>query len=405
MKDWPFENCKIAHSDPRGLTWNEVPSTVRLLAVIEASTITGPAKNLLQFAELARAHGSVEVHAAVFQRPEAPTLFLETARRLSIPVHVIPEKGRFDSTVLPALAGLVRELRPDIVQSHAVKSHFVVRKAGIPRLCPWAAFHHGYTTPDLRAQLYNQLDRWSLRAAPQVITVSLPFREELIRKGVAPARIAVVHNAIDPNWGAACRTPEAAAALRAKLGIAASAQVILLVGRFSREKDHLTLLAAVAKLRDGGSVAPHLLLVGDGPERGRIENAIGELGLQGAVTLTGQVPTAEPYYGIADVAVLSSLSEGSPNALLEAMAVGVPVIATWVGGIPEIVKDGESALLIAPRDRAGMSRALERVLGNPELSRQLTSEARRIILSRHTPDARTRRLIEIYRGVALAAAN
>jgi glycosyltransferase involved in cell wall biosynthesis len=381
-----------------------VASTVRLLAVIEASTITGPAKNLLQFAEMARAHGSVEVHAAVFQRPGAPTLFLETARRLSIPVHAIPEKGRFDSTVLPALSALVRELRPDIVQSHAVKSHFVLRKARIHQLYPWVAFHHGYTTPDLRAQLYNQLDRWSLRAAPQVVTVSLPFREELIRKGVAPARIAVVHNAIDPDWGAAYRNPQATAAFRAKLGIAANAQVILLVGRFSREKDHLTLLAAVAKLRDGGSIAPHLVLVGDGPERGRIENAIGELGLQGAVTLTGQVPTAEPYYGIADVAVLSSLSEGSPNALLEAMAVGVPVIATRVGGIPEIAADGESALLIAPRDREGMSRALAKVLGNRELSRQLTSEARRIIVSRHTPEARTRRLIEIYRGVAPAAA-
>lgn len=384
----------------RGLRWNVVLSTVRLLAVIEASTITGPAKNLLQFAGLAASLGGVEVHAAVFQRPEAPTLFLETARRLSIPVHVVPEKGRFDSTVLPALSALVRELRPDIVQSHAVKSHFVVRKAGIPRLCPWVAFHHGYTTPDLRAQLYNQLDRWSLRAAPQVITVSLPFREELIRKGVSPGHIAVVHNAIDPDWGAAHRTPEAAAALLAKLGIAASDKVILLVGRFSREKDHLTLLASVAELRASGSVAPRLVLVGDGPERGRIENAIRELGLQGAVTLTGQAPTAEPYYGIADVAVLSSLSEGSPNALLEAMAVGVPVIATRVGGIPEIVADGESALLIAPRDRQGMSRALERVLGSPELARKLASEARRIILSRHTPEARARRLIEIYRGVA-----
>ena len=400
MKDQLSPNRKIAHSGMPGLPWNVVPSTVRLLAVIEASTITGPAKNLLQFAELARSReDGMEVHIAVFQRPHAPTLFLETARRLSLPVHEIPEKGRFDSTVLPALTALVRELRADIVQSHAVKSHFVVRRAGIPGFCPWVAFHHGYTMPDLRARLYNQLDRWSLRAAPQVITVSLPFREELIRKGVPPHRIAVVHNAIDPNWGSAHRAPETAAALRGKLGIAAGEKVILLVGRFSREKDHLTLLASAAKLREGGSVAPHVVLVGDGPERGRIENAIRELGLQGAVTLTGQVPAAEPYYGIADVAVLSSLSEGSPNALLEAMAVGVPVIATRVGGIPEIVADGESALLIAPGDREGMSRALERVLSNRELSRQLASEARRIILARHTPDARTRRLVEIYRGV------
>jgi len=210
----------------------------------------------------------------------------------------------------------------------------------------------------------------------------------------------VVHNAIDPNWGASSREPAAAAALRGKLGIASTAKVILLVGRFSREKDHLTLLGAVAKLRGGGSVPQaHALLVGDGPERPRIEQAIGALGLEDAVTLTGQVPSAEPYYGIADAAVLSSLSEGSPNALLEAMAAGVPVVATRVGGIPEIVCDGSSALLIAPGDREGMATALARVLAGGELAENMVREARRIAHSRHTPEARARRLIEIYRTI------
>lgn len=367
--------------------------------------MTGPAKNLLQFAELARSPRqgpAVEIHPVVFQRPGAPTLFIESARRLSLPVHVIPEKSRFDASVVAGLALLVRELAPDIVQTHAVKSHFLVRKAGLYRERPWVAFHHGYTAPNLRARLYNQLDRWSLRAARQVITMSEPFRRELIGKGVAPDRIAVVHNAIAPDWGARSREPAAAAALRARLGIVSTARVILLVGRLSREKDHATLLAAVAKLRQSGDVPEvHLLLVGDGPERSRIEQAIGALGLAGAVTLTGQVPSAEPYYGIADVAVLSSLSEGSPNALLEAMAVGIPVVATRVGGIPEIVSDGESALLIAPRDVAGMNRALERVLTSSDLADKLAREARRTIETRHTPEARTQRLIGIYRTVGL----
>ncbi len=384
-------------------------STIRLLAIIEASTITGPAKNLLQFAELARCwqegHG-IDVQAVVFQRSDAPTLFLETARQRGMPVHVIPEKGRFDLSVLSGLAALVRDLAPNIVQSHAVKSHFVVRRAGVHRMLPWVAFHHGYTAPDLRAQLYNQLDWWSLRASRQVLTVSGPFRDELLRKGVAPQRIAVVHNAIDPAWGARYREPSTAAALRGKLGIAPDAKVILLVGRFSSEKDHMTLLAAIRDLRENGRVASaHLVLVGDGPERNRIEQAIGALGLHGAVTLTGQVPSAEPYYGIADAAVLSSLSEGSPNALLEAMAVGIPVVATKVGGIPEIVSDGESALLIAPRDRQGMAHALARIFTECELTENRVREARRIVHSRHTPEVRVRRLIEIYRAIADSGPN
>lgn len=382
---------------------NAVASTIRLLAVIEASTITGPAKNLLQFAHLARSPGGgpvVELEIAVFQRPNASTLFLDTARNLAIPIHVIPENRPYDLSVMEGLRSLVQELRPEIVQSHAVKSHFLVRKAGIPKLVRWVAFHHGYTAPELRARLYNQLDYWSLRAARRVITVSLPFREELVRKGVSPERIVVIHNAIDPDWGAQWRDPQKASALRARQGISPGAKVILLVGRFSREKDHLTLLSALADLRQSGRIPdPRLVLVGDGPERLRIEQAIHRLGLGGAVTLTGQVPSAEPYYGIADVAVLSSLSEGSPNALLEAMAVGVPIVATSVGGIPEIVRDGESALLVSPRDRDGMARALEQVLGGTALTRTLIAEARRAILSRHTPEARAHRLIEVYQSM------
>lgn len=378
-------------------------ATIRLLAILEASTVTGPAKNLLQFAEFARAPRqgvSVEVHTAVFQRPDASSLFIETARRRAMPVHVIPESGRFDSSVMADLAALVRELTPHIVQSHAVKAHFLVRKTGLHRQVPWVAFHHGYTAPDLRARLYNQLDRWSLRAARQVLTMSEPFRRELIRKGVAPDRIAVVHNAIAPDWGAGSREPSVAAALRARLKIASGGKVILLVGRLSREKDHATLLAAMSKLRQNGAVPQaRLVLVGDGPERARIEQEVGALGLAGAVTLTGQVPSAEPYYGIADVAVLSSLSEGSPNALLEAMAVGVPVVATRVGGVPEIVSDGENALLVAPRDIAGMAGALEKVLTNRDLAGDLVREAHRTVQTRHTPEARTQRLIGIYRSV------
>jgi len=384
-----------------------VPPQIRLLAIIEASTISGPAKNLLQFAELARAPRDgpgVEVEIAVFQRPDASTVLIEAARRQSLPVHIIAESSRFDRSVLPALSKLVRDLAPDLVQTHAVKSHFIVRKAGLHRALPWIAFHHGYTTPDLRVRLYNQLDWWSLRGARQVITVSKPFRQDLIRKGVAPDRIAVVHNAIAPDWGTAYRQPAAARALRAGLGIASTAKVILLVGRLSAEKDHLTLLSALAELRRSGAVPEaHVLLVGEGPERPHIEQEMRSLGIDGAVTLTGQMPSAEPYYGIADAAVLSSLSEGSPNALLEAMAAGVPVVATRVGGIPEIVCDGESALLIEPRDRGGMARALEKVLGDRELADRLVRNAHDVIRSRHTPEARMERLIGIYQAVRRGA--
>jgi glycosyltransferase involved in cell wall biosynthesis len=369
---------------------------LRLLAVIEAYSITGPAKNLLEFARLAFEE-NVAVTIATFTRGSASNQFVETVRQKGIALEIIQERGPFDPRALGSLREIVRRTRPDVIQTHAVKSHFLARTAGLHRLAPWVAFHHGYTWPTFKAKVYNQLDRWSLRAAPRVLTVSRPFRDELAAFGVPLARMEIIHNAIAPGWGLSGRQPAPAAALRAQAGIPADRKVILIVGRLSREKDHLTLLEAVSGLRSG--IEPHLLIVGDGPERARIEERARQLQMQDHVTLTGQQPSAEPWYGIADVAVLSSLSEGSPNALLEAMSAGVPVVATRVGGIPEIVTDQESALLVQPGRTAEMEGAMRRLLTEPGFAESLTRRSQELIRRNHTPDGRMRRLVAIYRSM------
>lgn len=360
---------------------------MKLLAINEAYSITGPAKNLIEFAGLAR-NLNVETSIVTFVRGDDSNVFIETARARGIPVHVLRERGLADRTILKDLAALVAREQPDIIQTHAVKSHFVARLAGLPQQAPWIAFHHGYTWPSFRARAYNQLDRWSLRTAVKVLTVSLPFRDELAAKGVALERIEVVHNAIRPDWGKGTERPS--------LAIPPGRKVILIVGRLSREKDHLTLLQSISLLRD---LNPHLLIVGEGPERPRIEEEIRRLGLSDCVTLTGHQRSAEPYYAMADVAVLSSLSEGSPNALLEAMSAGIPAVATTVGGIPEIVTNEESALLVPPSDTSQMATAIRRILTDPSLQERLVEHSRELIQQKHSPEARTAKLIEIYKSV------
>jgi glycosyltransferase involved in cell wall biosynthesis len=368
---------------------------LRLLAIIEAYIMTGPAKNLIEFATLARAL-DVETTVATFIRGGESNQFIDAARQNGITVHAFHERRLFDPAIIKNLAQLASRLSPDVIQTHAVKSHFLARLAGLPKRAPWIAFHHGYTWPTWRARAYNQLDRWSLPAAAKVLTVSLPFREELAEKGVERERIEIVHNAIRSNWGTAATN--GAVDLRATLGIAPDRSIILIVGRLSREKDHLTLLRALDRLRQ--TLNPHLVVVGEGPELGRIEHEIRERGLTGHVTLTGLQPSAEPYYGIANLAVLSSLSEGSPNALLEAMAAGVPVVATKVGGIPEIVMHGESALLVPPGDVESMAAAMARLLTDAPLAQRFIERGRALVLEKHSPAARAKRLAEIYQSAA-----
>lgn len=369
---------------------------IRLLAIIEATTVTGPAKNLLQFGRLGKlCDPPVELTVATFRRGgrEADP-FLAAVQAAELPVRVITEASAYDRGVLDRLREVAREVRPTVIQSHAVKSHFLVRSSGLHRAVPWVASHHGYTWPTLKARAYNYVDYWSLRGARRVLTVTGAFVPDLTGRGVQREHLKVIHNAI----AAFVRPPdEELATLRERWGGRQTGRMILSVGRLSGEKDHLTLVEAFAGL---AMPEARLMIVGEGPERARLEAAIERLGLRERVVLTGQQASATPFYALADVAVLSSRSEGSPNALLESMAAGVPTVATAVGGVPEIAQDGETALLVPPGDPTALRLAMARLLEDAALSQRLGQAARELVDREYTPQSRAQRLATFYQEVA-----
>lgn len=378
----------------------EVASAIKLLAMIEASTVTGPAKNLVEFCRNARSKlYSVEASIVTFNRAGSTGQdpFIEAVREAGVSSDVIDERYRFDLGVLPQLREAVARRSPDIIQTHNVKSHFLVWLSGLWRERPWVAFHHGYTTTNLKMRAYNQLDRLSLKHASRVVTVSEAFARDLQGLGVARNRISVLHNSIDVSRAADINDGEVRD-LRMRLKIADDERVVLAVGRMSREKGHADLIAALDHLR---RLYPEMrvrtVIVGSGPEQPRIESAIDSFGLCGQVIFAGQVPDVRPFYGMADVLALPSHSEGSPNVLLEAMAAGLPVVATNVGGVPEIVTDNETGLLVEASDARGLARAIGNILVETELARGLACRARRHVGEHHSPESRLARLLEIYR--------
>jgi glycosyltransferase involved in cell wall biosynthesis len=146
-------------------------------------------------------------------------------------------------------------------------------------------------------------------------------------------------------------------------------------------------------------LAVRLMIIGDGPEREQISQAIKAAGLESSIVLTRHLKNLTPYYEAADVVAIPSLSEGSPNVLLEAMAFGVPVVATRVGGIPEIVNDGETALLVPAQDPGAMAAAIERLLSDPVTASTLAGQARRKVETDYSPESRAKTLIGIYDDV------
>jgi glycosyltransferase involved in cell wall biosynthesis len=372
---------------------------IRVVAMMEAVSVTGPAKNVIEFATRLAArnagHVRLELSVIAFVRgDERHNAFVAAARAAGVVVDVIQERFAFDIGVIPQLRKIVKARQPDIIQTHAVKSHFLVWLTRLHRRYRWVAFNRGYTWENLKVRAYNQLDRFSLSKADQVITVCEAFARDLQRIGIRRDRVVVQHNMVLPF--APC-LPDETAELRKRWRIASDAIVLLSVGRLSPEKGHADLIDAInhlCKWRTGRNF--HLLIVGEGPEQNAIQQKIDRLGLGDLVTLTGQQHNMRPYYSMADIVVLPSHSEGSPNVLLEAMAARLPTVATNVGGIPEIAKHGQTTLIVEKRKPQAIAEALLRLIKDEPLRRQL-GQAGALCVAQYDPEHYCDFMIEIHR--------
>lgn len=377
---------------------SEAPATsIRVVAMMEARSITGPAKNLSTFAAQARllaGHGvpMIDLSVATFERPSASSKpFYSVLEEQGIPCDIIAEKHAGDFRVASQLRRILAARKPDVIQTHNTKSHFLMRTMGTPAGTTWVAFHHGFTATDWKDRAYTRLGRWALKGAPHIVTVCRAFARELTDAGVPEDRIAICHNSVSP---VPAPPAEELAALKRELGIPPEALVILAVGRLSEEKGHRDLASAVALLRDSRpALEVRLLIVGEGPERRT-------LGAAEHVLLTGQQKNVRPFYGIADIFVLPSHSEGSPNVLLEAMAAGLPIVATAVGGSVELVADEDTALLVPARSPKALCAAIERLADDRALADRLAANAE-AASRQYAPEAHARSLIALYQQILI----
>ena len=384
-------------------------STLRILSIVEATNVNAVAKIVLEFYRTARELNqtasefpSVEGCAVTFDRRRGlngpPNDFVTAAAKLGLDVELIPERRRFDLGVIPALRSVIESREPDLVVTNSVKSHFLLWRSRLWRKYPWVAFHHGYTSTDRKMSVYNRLDRWSLPKSDRLVTVCRAFARELIDgTGVSSDSISVQHNAIRRQQSVSAADVES---LRGRLGIDRRENVVLSVGRLSREKAHIDLLAAFKELSESKpEISSKLIIVGDGPECAGLEAVSKSLGCKERVIFAGQVDDVRPFYATADVFVLPSHSEGSPNVLLEAMAANLPIAATAVGGVPEMVENNESALLVPPNDPPSIARAIALLLTDKELALRLRTNAATLVDTRYTPENYVRSVVEIYREV------
>ncbi len=360
---------------------------MRLSHIIAPGLMAGAENVVLQGCAALIASGhELSLVVIVEQRcPEYGEKFLEAARTRAIPVEPLGVRGRLDLGAVMKLRAALKAQRAEVVHAHGYKALVYAMLARNPTLA-LVVTHHGETGHDPLARFYERLARTLYRRVDCVFSVSNATTESLVTAGVRRATLRTVPN------------PVSLPAPSAGLEPAPSEGALLFVGRLSEEKGLDVLLRALATSR-----APKQLMLnvaGDGPCAGKWKALSTSLGLDGRVRWLGMRSDIPALLAEAQALVLPSLREGLPLAVLEAASCEVPVLASRVGGVPEAVWEGETAMLIPPGDVDAWSKALEALPSQTETLRNGARRRGAEVRARHAPERWAELTTRHYREVA-----
>jgi glycosyltransferase involved in cell wall biosynthesis len=309
------------------------------------------------------------------------------------------------------LARLIRKERPQILHTHTAKAGTVGRVAALlagsrrPPIIVHTFHGHvlrGYFGP-LRSLFFRLLERWLAARTTALIAVSPQVRDDLVKLGVAPReRFVVIRLGIELEERVA---PEQDGRLETRryLGIPDDRFTVGWIGRMTSVKRTDDILVAFKRLRDSG-VDAMLCLVGDGPDRRDLERRAHELGVVRDTLFLGYQEDVAPFYAAFDALVLPSSNEGTPVSAIEALAAGRPVVATSVGGVPDVVRDGEDGFLVDPGATDELAERLERLARDPDLRAGMGERGRERVLPRYAVDRLVTDVDHLYRALLASAA-
>jgi glycosyltransferase involved in cell wall biosynthesis len=366
------------------------PSSSRpagVLLVVDSLEVGGAERHVVDLASALHRKGyRVEVACSIADGLSKP---LEEA---GVPVRPQTRrlvKRRVSLAYARGIRKLLKEGRFDLVHAHiyasAVAAAIATRGTGLPLVVT------EHTEASWQNRWSRMSSRWTYRQARQIIAVSTSIERRLIeRDGVPPERVTLISNAVIPASGdpvdLADTLPEGWSE-RPLVGV---------VARLQPEKGVATFLKAAARVSKVSQEA-RFLVVGDGPLREELLELVGRLGLRERVCFLGYRADARALTGLLDVLVVPSLTEGSPLIVLEAMAAGVPVVASAVGGIPDQVRHDEEGVLVPPDDPDALAGALGSLLEDPARARRLGEAGRRRTENEFSHDALVRRIEAVYR--------
>jgi glycosyltransferase involved in cell wall biosynthesis len=362
---------------------------INILHIISSGGFFGAENALIELACALEKTGLCSVTVGVFDNLHIRHMEVEkVCREKGLQTIAIPCNGKFDLNAAIRLRQFIVDHGISAIHSHGYKSNLYSLLASlnlpIARFCTC----HNWPGGSLKMRFYEVLDRVFLRKFDTVFAVSDDVKSKIIESGVSSGKVKLVHNGIDADLFRKAESQRVA--IRRSLGIPEDAAVIGTVGRISTEKGHRHLLGIsghiLSKFPD-----TRFLLIGDGPLRETLENEFGSP----SVIFTGLRRDVPDLLRCMDIFVLPSLTEGLPMAILEAMAAGLPVVATRVGDVPQVLIEKETGLIVEPGDESRLEDALLCLLSDPgpavEMGRKGSERVRKYFSSE--------RMAEIYLGV------
>ena len=386
----------------------ERPGEVRIVRLFSRLNIGGPAIHVILLTAGLRERGYA-TRLVVGRESAHEGNMLALAADMGVVCEQMASLGReihplSDLRALWGLYRLIRAYRPAIVHTHAAKAgllgRLAARLAGVPVVVHTFHGHvlRGYFGP-AKTALFRALEAAMARLSDSILAVSEAVRQDLASLGVAPPeKIRVLPLGLELEH-LARELPRGG--LREGSGVPAGAPLVGMVGRLVPIKDVPTFLRAAAMVREARPDC-RFALVGDGEERRALEEQTRQLGLSGLVTFHGWRRDLESVYGDLDVVVNSSRNEGTPVALIEALAAARPVVATRVGGTPDLLGEGARGLLVPPGDARALAAAVLTTLREPEAARRRAFDGRAHVLAQHSSSRLIADIDALYRELLAA---
>ncbi|HOP08134.1 MAG TPA: glycosyltransferase [candidate division Zixibacteria bacterium] len=363
----------------------------RVLHLRAGSFFGGPERQLRQHAQ-SMADSDFELTVAAFSEAGQRPAFLDELAGAGIKVAHLPTSSSYDISAFGLLRRFVDENNFDIVCTHDYRTRFITRFARLRPGVRWLAVSRGGTSENLKVSFFNAIDRKLIRAADKIVAVSHDLKEQMLRSGIPENKIVVIQNAIDAEFHASQQPVD----LRKRFNLSDDSIIAVAAGRFSSEKGQRYLIEeAVTACHTVPHL--HLILFGNGPDLQEMKDLSLQLGIAGRITFPGFEKNFTPCLKGADILVNPSRSEGLPNIVMEAMAVGLPVIATAVGDVPKLILPDQTGILIEYGQPEVLSRALIKLAEDKRLRTDLAKAAGKYIRERFSVERQTAEWTALYR--------